>query len=60
MLVNISTGELVSQLDITHEGDANFLEWSFNGNWIFKEFAKLAEIMGMTPPKSPFDTISFE
>lgn len=35
MLVNISTGELVSQLDITHEGDANFLEWSFNGNWIF-------------------------
>ncbi|KAK8835587.1 hypothetical protein M9Y10_042473 [Tritrichomonas musculus] len=35
MLVNITTGELVSQLDMTHEGDANFLEWSLNGNWIF-------------------------
>lgn len=35
MLVNISTGKLVSQLDVTHEGDANFLDWSFNGNWIF-------------------------
>ena len=35
MLVSMITGELASQLDITHEGDANFLEWSLNGNWIF-------------------------
>ena len=35
MIVNITTGELVSQLDITHEGDATFLDWSLNGNWLF-------------------------
>ncbi|OHT08331.1 hypothetical protein TRFO_04955 [Tritrichomonas foetus] len=34
-LVNMSTGEMYSQLDTVHEGEAHFLEWSFSGKWLF-------------------------
>lgn len=38
----------------------NLLKYVFNGNWIYKEFAKLLEIMGITPPESPFSILSYE
>lgn len=39
---------------------SNLMKYVFNGNWIYKEFVKLAEAMGMNPPQSPFNILSYE
>lgn len=38
----------------------NLMKYLFNGSWIYKEFQQFLAIMGIDPPESPFDVLSYE
>ena len=36
------------------------IKYLFNGSWIYKDFSQMLAAMGIQPPASPFDTLSYE